>query len=133
MRWEVPRPSLATNTLVLEGTGQTYRLGQQPNPDADLPVYELTEGNRTLVIHRLKNDIHADGMLLVYLPRERILIEGDPFTPGARAAPWAADLLEQVRALRLRIDRFTPVHGDVAPFAELERTVRAMESTARTQ
>ena len=78
---------LAMNTLVLEGTGQTYRLGQQPNPDADLPVCELTEGNRTLVIHRLKNDIHADGMLLVY----------------------------------------------VAPFAELERTVRAMQSTARTQ
>lgn len=32
---------LAANTLVLEGTGQTYRLGQQPNPDADLPIYEL--------------------------------------------------------------------------------------------
>jgi len=60
---------LATNMLVLDGTGQTYRLGQQPNPDVDLPVYELTEGNWTLVIHRLKNDIHADGMLLVYLPR----------------------------------------------------------------
>lgn len=31
---------LAANTLVLEGTGQTYRLGQRPNPDADLPIYE---------------------------------------------------------------------------------------------
>ncbi|MBM4438684.1 MAG: hypothetical protein FJ029_15990, partial [Actinobacteria bacterium] len=90
--------------------------------------FELTEGNRTLVIHRLKDDIHADGMLLVYLPRERILIEGDPFTPGARAAPWAANLLAQIRALGLRVDRFAPVHGNVAPFAELERTVRAMQS-----
>ena len=32
---------LAANTLVLESTGQTYRLGQQLNPDADLPIYEL--------------------------------------------------------------------------------------------
>ena len=33
----------AANTLVLEGTGQTYRLHQQLSPDADLPVYELHE------------------------------------------------------------------------------------------
>ena len=32
---------LATNTLVLEGTGQTYRTGQNKSPDADLPVFEL--------------------------------------------------------------------------------------------
>ena len=32
---------LAANTLALEGTGQTYRLGQQPNPDAHVPIYEL--------------------------------------------------------------------------------------------
>ncbi len=36
----------AANTLVLEGTGQTYRLNQQPNPDADLAVYELHEYRR---------------------------------------------------------------------------------------
>lgn len=31
----------SADALVLESTGQTYRLGQQPNPDADLPIYEL--------------------------------------------------------------------------------------------
>ena len=105
-------------------------LAQNPRPlsietvSGDGP-YELTEGNRTLVIHRLKNSTHADGMLVVYLPRERIMIEGDPFTPGRRAPPREANLLEQVQALGLRIDRFAPVHGNVATFAELVETVRA--------
>jgi hypothetical protein len=94
--------------------------------------YELTEGDRTLVLHRLKDDIHADGMLLVYLPQERILIEGDPFTPGSRAAPWAENLLTQVRALALTIDRLAPIHGNLATFDELERTVRDMQAATRT-
>ena len=106
-------------------------LAQNPRPlsietvSGDGP-YEMTEGNRTLVIHRLKNSTHADGMLLVYLPQERIMIEGDPFTPGRQAPPREANLLEQVRALGLRIDRFAPIHGDVATFAELVETVRAI-------
>ena len=37
---------------------------------------ELTEGDRTIFIHRLRDDTHADGMLMVYLPLERILVEG---------------------------------------------------------
>ena len=31
----------AAATLVMEGTGTTYRLGQNPSPEADLPTYEL--------------------------------------------------------------------------------------------
>lgn len=95
--------------------------------------YEMTEGDRTLEIYRLKDDIHADGMLLVYLPQEQILIEGDPFTPGARVVPWAANLLAQIQELGITVSRFAPVHGDVAPFSELERTVRALESEAGGQ
>ena len=86
--------------------------------------YELTDGNRTIVIHRLKDDLHADGMLMVYLPRERILVEADAFTPGARASPFATNLLEQVRDLGLRVNRIAPVHGRVVPFADLQQVVR---------
>lgn len=105
-------------------------LAQNPRPlmietvSGDGP-YELRDGDRTLVIYRLKDDAHAGGMLMVYLPRERILIEGDAFTPGARASPFAANLLKQVQDLKLRVDRIAPIHGTVAPFAELEKTVKA--------
>ena len=120
------------HTLVRDHLAENPRPLSIETVSGDSPL-ELTEGDRTIFVHRLKDDIHADGMLLVYLPQERILIEGDPFTPGARVTPWAANLLEQVQALGLRIDRFAPVHGDVVPFAELPRTVRAMEAAARMQ
>lgn len=91
--------------------------------------FELTEGDRTAVIYRLKDDVHADGMLMIYLPRERILIEGDAFTPAARAAPFAGNLLKQVRDLGLRVDRIAPIHGYVVPFSELVKTVAAQAPT----
>ena len=95
--------------------------------------FEITEGNRTVQVYRLKDDVHADGMLMVWLPRERILVEADAFTPGARSSPFAANLLAQVRALGLQPTRIAAVHGAVAPFADLQRVVREQEAAARTQ
>ena len=92
--------------------------------------YELTEGDRTVVIHRLKDDLHADGMLIVYLPEERILIEADAFTPGAAESPFATNLLQQVRDLGLEVDRIAPVHGRVVPLSELERLVQELAAQA---
>ena len=66
------------------------------------------------------------GMLMVYLPKERILVEADAFTPGARASPFATNFLAQVRALGLRVNRIVPVHGQVVPFSALQRVVRTI-------
>jgi len=90
--------------------------------------FELTEGDRTLVIHRLVDDAHSDGMLMVWLPQERILVEADAFTPAARASPFAPNLLRQIRALGLDVERIAAVHGRVATLAELESTVEAVEA-----
>ena len=95
--------------------------------------FDITEGNRTVQVYRLKDDVHADGMLMVWLPRERILVEADAFTPGARSSPFAANLLAQVQALRLPVTRIAAVHGAVAPFTELQRVVRELGAAARTQ
>jgi glyoxylase-like metal-dependent hydrolase (beta-lactamase superfamily II) len=87
---------------------------------------EIKEGDRSIVIQRLKDDLHADGMLMVWLPKERILVEADAFTPGGRASPFAANLLTQVRALGWNPVRIAPVHGTHVPFSELEKTVKAL-------
>lgn len=92
--------------------------------------FELTDGDRTIEIHRLKEDIHSDGMLMVYLPRERILVEGDPFSTGARVTPWVENFLAQVQELGLRVNRVAPVHGAVAPFSEVVRVAREAAAAA---
>jgi hypothetical protein len=62
---------------------------------------------------------------MAYLPRERVLIEADAFSPGGTFHPYAANLLEQIRARKLRVDRIVPLHGAVAPLSELVKAVPA--------
>jgi len=64
-------------------------------------------------------------MLVVYLPAERILIEGDlynPPAPGATTfprAPFAKELVESIDRLRLAVDRIVPIHGPIVTLADL--------------
>jgi glyoxylase-like metal-dependent hydrolase (beta-lactamase superfamily II) len=121
----------AQHTIVQDHLAKNPKELQIQTVAGDGPM-EMTEGNRTIQIYRLKDDVHADGMLMVYLPRERILIEADAFTPGARSSPFATNLLTQVQALGIRVDRIAAVHNAVAPFSELQRVVREL-GQARTQ
>jgi glyoxylase-like metal-dependent hydrolase (beta-lactamase superfamily II) len=120
------------HTVVQDHLAKNPRPLQIETVAGDGPM-EITEGDRTLMIYRLKDDVHADGMLMAYLPRERILIEADAFTPNARSSPFAANLLAQIQALRLNVDRIAAVHGAVARLADLQRVVREIEQAARTQ
>ena len=88
-------------------------------------VYELGDGRRTLQLVRIFEDEHAAGILMGYLPRERILIEVDAFTPASNAAPFAANLLKNVSDMQWRVDRIVPLHGAVVEFSDLEQAVEA--------
>jgi len=88
--------------------------------------YELTNGSQTIQLHLIQGNTHNEGILLAYLPRERLLIEADVFTPPAPGAPppaapspFTVNLYENLQRLGLRIDRILPIHGRVVPFAEL--------------
>ena len=63
-------------------------------------------------------------MLVAYLPRERLLIEVDAFSPGGSYHPYAANLLEQVQRRKLRVDRIIPLHGTIEPFNALEAAAK---------
>jgi glyoxylase-like metal-dependent hydrolase (beta-lactamase superfamily II) len=90
----------------------------------------LTDGERTVEIHHLAGNTHADGLLLVYLPRERLLIEADAFTPGPPNAPTPAiinplsvNLADTIARLGLSVDRLLPLHGRMVPLADLQRAI----------
>ncbi len=92
-------------------------------------MYELTDGRRTLQIYRIMDDAHCDGIVMVYLPRERILIEADAYSPTSREAPFAEALLRNIENRGLRVITILPIHGGVSEFEDLESAVR----TARGQ
>lgn len=90
----------------------------------------LTDGTRSVEIHHIAGNPHADGMLMVYLPKERLLIEADAFTPGPPNAPVPAtinplsvNLADNIARLSLAVDRILPLHGRIVPLAELHRMI----------
>jgi glyoxylase-like metal-dependent hydrolase (beta-lactamase superfamily II) len=91
----------------------------------------LQDAKRTLELHRIAGSNHSDTLLMVYLPKEKLLIEADAFTPGAPNAPPPeqpnpnnVNLVENIARLKLAIERILPLHGRVVPLAELYSAVR---------
>lgn len=90
----------------------------------------LSDTARTVEIHQMAGNTHADGLLLVYLPKERLLIQADAFTPGPPNAPTPAiinplsvNLADIIARLGLSVDRLLPLHGRIVPLAELTRAI----------
>lgn len=101
-------------------------LARNPQPlEIDIVDEEkvIEDPTMTVVLYPVTGNPHSDTMLMAYLPRERILIEVDAFTPGAQVQPYAQNLLENVQTRKLRVDRIVPLHGAIAPFSDLVKTV----------
>jgi glyoxylase-like metal-dependent hydrolase (beta-lactamase superfamily II) len=79
----------------------------------------LTDGRMSLELHLVRGNLHSDGLLMAYIPRDRVLIEVDAFSPGSQVNPYTANLLENIQKRNLRVDKIVPLHGTIAPFAEL--------------
>ena len=86
----------------------------------------FTDGARTVEVYTIEGSVHAQGFLMVYLPKERLLIEADAYTPGPpKAAPPAkpndnhVNLVQNIERLKLSVDRILPLHGRIVPLADL--------------
>jgi glyoxylase-like metal-dependent hydrolase (beta-lactamase superfamily II) len=105
------------------------KTGKQPIFEGVLGSRTLTDGARTLVIYHYPGNAHNSGMLMVFLPQERILFEADSFLPTGRpgaAHPAIPNLLQFYDALQrlgLDVERIVPTHGQVSTFADLQKTV----------
>jgi glyoxylase-like metal-dependent hydrolase (beta-lactamase superfamily II) len=78
----------------------------------------LTDGARTIEIHQIAGSGHNDGFAMVYLPKEKILIEGDAYTPLAANAPppatvnpFAVNLHDNIVRLKLDVKQIAALHG----------------------
>ena len=86
----------------------------------------LSDGARTIDIHRITDSVHNDTFLLVHLPAEKILIEADAYTPLAPSSAVPAtpnannvNLIANIERLQLQVERIAPLHGRVVPVADL--------------
>jgi glyoxylase-like metal-dependent hydrolase (beta-lactamase superfamily II) len=108
---------------------QTLNLPHTLNPDkaqqaGKKPIVEavgekkvLTDGTRVIELYHLQGFGHHDGMLIAYLPKEKVLLEADGYNPQAATAtpptpvsPYTASLADNIQRLKLDVQRVVPVH-----------------------
>ena len=119
--WSASR-TLGPDRLALAGGKATFQgFGDK---------HVLTDGSRVVEVHRIAGSPHHDGFAMVYLPAEKLLIEGDAFTPAAAGAPTppssptVINLYDNIRRLKLDVARIVPLHGPrVAALDDLVKTV----------
>lgn len=90
----------------------------------------FTDGSRNVEVYFIEGSVHAHGFNMVYLPKEKLLIEADAYTPGAPNTPTPAVingnhkvLVDNMDRLKLGVERILPLHGRVVPVAELYTAV----------
>jgi glyoxylase-like metal-dependent hydrolase (beta-lactamase superfamily II) len=90
----------------------------------------LTDGTRVIQLHRVVGLEHTGDLLMVYLPKEKILAEPDAFTPPAQpgtalippAVPFARALYDNIQRRKLDVQVIAPLHGNrTTDVAELGR------------
>ena len=88
----------------------------------------LSDGTRTIEIRHITGIQHADDMLMVYLPKEKFLIQADAYTPPAPNAapmtppsPFNVSLADNIKQQGLAVDQILPLHGRMVPLAELHK------------
>ena len=86
----------------------------------------LHDGPRSIEVFEMQGSVHAVGLLMVYLPNERLLIEADAYTPGPPGSPPPPvvnanqqNLVDNIDRLGLQVDRILPLHGRVVAIGEL--------------
>ena len=78
----------------------------------------MTDGNHVIELYHLQGNMHNAGLLLAYLPKEKILIQADMFAPPAdpNAPPalpistFTENFLTNLDRLKLDVNRIIPVH-----------------------
>ena len=90
----------------------------------------LTDGTRTVEIYHIAANIHHDGLLMVHLPKEKLLIQADTYTPLPANAPPPSpvnplhvNLADNIARLGLAVDQHLPLHGRIVPMSELLRMI----------
>jgi len=85
--------------------------------------YTLTDGARTMQISYVQPLQHTEGMLMAYLPVEKIAIEADLYDPPNPPTPATTTFITHVRRLGLDVQTIAPIHGPVTPWSELMKLV----------
>ncbi len=85
----------------------------------------LTDGNMSVELYWMRDHPHAVGLLVAYLPKQKLLIQADSYIPRPGApplpapSPYTINLVDDVTRLKLDVARVVHIHGGISPYGEL--------------
>jgi glyoxylase-like metal-dependent hydrolase (beta-lactamase superfamily II) len=95
------------------------RMPRAPVIEAVKDTRILTDGNMTLELHLVRGNLHSEGLLMAYVPKQRLLIQADTFTPRPGVpplpspSPYTTNIVDNVERLKLNVEQVAHVHGGV--------------------
>ena len=130
---------------------EVFALPHTINPDrlaksGKKPVFEgiigtrtLTDGSRSVVIYHHAGSMHNPGMLMIFLPKEKILVEADMFygmtgSPTEDVGAGYANFVQWydvVQRLKLDVETIVPIHGH--PLTNMDEARQALDAYKDTQ
>jgi len=106
--------------------------GKQPRFETFDDELRLDDTLHPIELHAIQGSGHNDAIAMAYLPRDKVLVEADVWTPPPPGAappkelnPLWLNLYENVRRLKLDVQRVAPLHGAVQDFDALRAAVTA--------
>jgi len=114
MYWISRRPApIETVSGEARGTGR-YAI---TDGEQILEVFHVQDMYYELGDRSMRYGHHSEDMLMVWLPRAEILVNADLFSPRggvpAAASLGMVTLNENIKKLRLDVERHVPIHGEI--------------------
>lgn len=95
--------------------------------------FTISDRRRNLHLYWVRPLQHVVGMLMAYLPQERMLIEADLLDTHVALprtmSPANKSLADMVSALKLDVSRIVPIHGRPIPWADFAKVAPPSSST----
>jgi glyoxylase-like metal-dependent hydrolase (beta-lactamase superfamily II) len=109
-------------------------LGRAPKPLKFRPVddhVKLADTSMAIDIYRVVANTHMADGLLVHVPRERLLVQGDLFDINWEVYWWGSSYMDNVKFRNLQVDRDVPVHGRILPLGEVQQAIAKQIANAQ--
>ncbi|HXM04714.1 MAG TPA: hypothetical protein VN939_19025, partial [Chthoniobacterales bacterium] len=75
-----------------------------------------SDGTRTVEMYHVFPAPHSNGLIIAYIPKEKVLFQGDfSVNPGEPANDHVKALVPVLEKLNLDFDRYINVHASAAP------------------
>lgn len=115
------------------------RLARSPRPPSIETMTDkrvISDGTMSLELHLMRDQPHSEGLVMAYLPAAKLLIQADAYHPRPGApplpapSPYTISLADNVRRLRLDVERVVHIHGGISPYRDVLAAAGQVQSAS---